>query len=69
MIEGEYTRQDVVREAASAYQALQDKASPRAVAVIEKLARAATKGRLRESDLVLLEGIAGLLEKANAEKP
>jgi transcriptional regulator with XRE-family HTH domain len=69
LIEGEYTRQDVVREAASAYQTLQDKATPRAVAVIEKLARAAAKGRLRESDLVLLEGIAGLLEKANAEKP
>ena len=69
LIEGEYTRQDVVREAASAYQALQDKATPRAVAVIEKLARAAAKGRLKESDLVLLEGIAALLEKANAEKP
>ncbi|WP_164487148.1 hypothetical protein [Pseudomonas synxantha] len=37
--------------------------------VIEKLARAAAKGRLKESDLVLLEGIAALLEKANAEKP
>ncbi len=68
MIEGEYSR-DVVREAPSAYQVLQDKATPRAVAVIEKLARAAAKGRLKESDLVLLEGIAALLEKANAEKP
>lgn len=38
LIEGEYTRQDVVREAASAYLALQDKTTPRAVAVIEKLA-------------------------------
>lgn len=66
LIEGEY---NVVREAASAYQALQDKATPRAVAVIEKLARAAAKGRLKESDLILLEGIAALLEKANAEKP
>jgi len=69
MIEGKYTRQDVVRDTPPAYQALQDKATPRAVAVIEKLARAAAKGRLRESDLVLLEGIAGLLEKANTEKP
>lgn len=69
LIEGEYSRQDVVREAASAYQTLQDKATPRAVAVIEKLARAAAKGRLKELDLILLEGIAALLEKANSEKP
>lgn len=48
---------------------MQQSASPKAIAVIEKLARAAAKGRLRESDLVLLEDIAGLLEKANAEKP
>lgn len=61
--------QGEVREATSAYQALRDKAAPRAVAVIETLARAAAKGRLNESDLVLLEGIARLLEKANAEKP
>jgi len=44
-------------------------ASPRAITIIDKLARAAAKGKLKESDLVLLEGIAGLLEKANAEKP
>lgn len=69
VIEGEFTRQDVVRDQSPAYQAMQQTASPKAIAVIEKLARAAAKGRLKESDLVLLEGIAGLLEKANAEKP
>lgn len=68
VIEGEFTRQDVVRDQSPAYQAMQQSASPKAIAVIEKLARAAAKGRLKESDLVLLEGIAGLLEKANAEK-
>lgn len=69
LIEGEFTRQETVREPSPAYKALQQNASPRAIAVIEKLARAAAKGKLKESDLVLLEGIAGLLEKANAEKP
>lgn len=69
VIEGEFTRQDVVRDQSPAYQAMQQTASPKAIAVIDKLARAAAKGRLKESDLVLLEGIAGLLEKANAEKP
>ncbi|QHA85427.1 hypothetical protein E3Z27_18690 [Pseudomonas mediterranea] len=69
VIEGEFTRQDVVRDQSPAYQAMQQTASPKAIAVIEKLARAAAKGRLKESDLVLLEGIAALLEKANAEKP
>ncbi|WP_058545822.1 hypothetical protein [Pseudomonas fluorescens] len=69
VIEGEFTRQDVVRDQSPAYQAMQQSASPKAIAVIEKLARAAAKGRLKESDLVLLEGIAALLEKANAEKP
>lgn len=68
VIEGEFTRQDVVRDQSPAYQAMQQTASPKAIAVIEKLARAAAKGRLKESDLVLLEGIAALLEKANAEK-
>lgn len=58
-----------MRDQSPAYQAMQQSASPKAIAVIEKLARAAAKGRLKESDLVLLEGIAGLLEKANAEKP
>jgi hypothetical protein len=69
VIEGEFTRHDVVRDQSPAYQAMQQTASPKAIAVIEKLARAAAKGRLKESDLVLLEGIAALLEKANAEKP
>lgn len=69
IIEGDFTRQDVMREQPAVYQSLQNNASPRAIAVIEKLARAAAKGRLKESDLVLLEGIAGLLEKANADKP
>lgn len=69
VIEGEFTRQGSVRDQSPAYQAMQQSASPKAIAVIEKLARAAAKGRLKESDLVLLEGIAGLLEKANAEKP
>lgn len=69
LIEGEFTRQDTIREPSPAYKALQQTASPRVIAVIEKLARAAAKGKLKESDLVLLEGIAGLLEKANAEKP
>lgn len=69
IIEGDFTRQDVLRDQAAVYQTLQNNASPRAIAVIEKLARAAAKGRLKESDLILLEGIAGLLEKANADKP
>ncbi|MBT2339505.1 MULTISPECIES: hypothetical protein [Pseudomonas] len=69
VIEGEFTRQESVRDQSPAYQAMQQNASPKAIAVIEKLARAAAKGRLKESDLILLEGIAGLLEKANAEKP
>ncbi|WP_335944469.1 hypothetical protein [Pseudomonas sp. G166] len=69
VIEGEFTRQESVRDQSPAYQAMQQSASPKAIAVIEKLARAAAKGRLKESDLVLLEGIAALLEKANAEKP
>lgn len=67
-LEGEFTRQEVIREQSPAYQAMQQNASPRAIAIIEKLARAAAKGKLKESDLVLLEGIAGLLEKANTEK-
>jgi hypothetical protein len=68
IIEGDFTRQDAVKEPYGTYQSLQNNVSPRAIAVIEKLARAAAKGRLKESDLVLLEGIAGLLEKVNAEK-
>lgn len=58
---------DVVREVPPVYEALQSQASPRSIAVIEKLARAAAKGKLKESDLVLLEGIAGLLEKAHKD--
>ncbi|MFK3641219.1 hypothetical protein [Pseudomonas protegens] len=69
IIEGEFTRHEVRDQPSPAYKALQQSASPRAIAAIEKLARAAAKGKLKESDLVLLEGIAGLLEKANAEKP
>ncbi|WP_249675460.1 hypothetical protein [Pseudomonas abieticivorans] len=52
------------RLGALAHEAVLRQASPRAVAVIEKLARAAARGKLDEGDLVLLEGIAGLLEKA-----
>ncbi|MBC3209290.1 hypothetical protein HU755_21015 [Pseudomonas sp. SWRI111] len=39
-----------------------------AIAVIEKLTRAVAKVRLKESDLMLLERIAGMIEKANAPK-
>lgn len=68
VIEGEFTRQESVRDQSPAYLAMQENASPKAIAVIEKLARAAAKGRLKESDLVLLEGIAALLEKANDDR-
>jgi transcriptional regulator with XRE-family HTH domain len=69
VIEGEFQRHEVHREQSPAYQAMLGTASPRAIAIIDKLARAAAKGKLKESDLVLLEGIAGLLEKSNSEKP
>jgi transcriptional regulator with XRE-family HTH domain len=69
VIEGEFSRHEIHREHSPAYQAMLGTASPRAIAIIEKLARAAAKGKLKESDLVLLEGIAGLLEKSNSEKP
>ncbi|POA30942.1 MULTISPECIES: hypothetical protein [unclassified Pseudomonas] len=69
VIEGEFTHHEVVRDQSPAYQATLGTASPKAIAIIEKLARATAKGKLKESDLILLEGIAGLLEKANAEKP
>ena len=69
IIEGEFCRFEVVREQSPAYQAMLGTASPKSIAIIDKLARAAAKGKLQESDLVLLEGIAGLLEKAHSEKP
>jgi transcriptional regulator with XRE-family HTH domain len=69
IIEGEFGRFEVVREHSPAYLAMLGTASARSIAIIDKLARAAAKGKLQESDLVLLEGIAGLLEKAHSEKP
>ena len=69
VIEGEFGRVEIIREQSPVYQAMIGNASPKSIAILDKLARAAAKGKLKESDLVLLEGIAGLLEKANSEKP
>jgi transcriptional regulator with XRE-family HTH domain len=56
------------RPAPSIIKSLSEISSPRAISAIEKIAKAAAKGGLQDADLILLEGIAGLLEKAHLGK-
>jgi transcriptional regulator with XRE-family HTH domain len=53
----------------SALGRIKGKATPRSLAVIARIEKAAMQGRLKEADLVLLEGIAARFEELNSSKP
>lgn len=53
----------------AALQRLKGKATPRSLAVINRIEKAAQQGRLKEADLVLLEGIAARFEELNSDQP
>lgn len=50
-------------------QKLKGKATPRSMEVINRIEKAAQQGRLKEADLVLLEGIAARFEELNSDQP
>lgn len=52
-----------------ALQNLKGVVTPRSLAVIKRIEKAAIAGRLKETDLVLLEGIAARFEELNKDKP
>lgn len=47
---------------------LKGKATPRSLAALDRIEKAAQMGRLKEADLVLLEGIAARFEELNSDK-
>lgn len=53
----------------AALQKLKGKVTPRSLAAIERIERAAMQGLLKEADLVLLEGIAARFEELNTKQP
>ncbi|WP_443190939.1 helix-turn-helix domain-containing protein [Pseudomonas indica] len=53
----------------TALQKLRGKATPRSLDVLNKIEKAALEGRLKEPDLIALEGIAARFEQLNTEKP
>lgn len=53
----------------AALQRLKGKVTPRSLAALNRIEKAATEGRLKEADLVLLEGIAARFEELNTEQP
>ncbi|MBX9753816.1 MAG: helix-turn-helix transcriptional regulator [Pseudomonadaceae bacterium] len=53
----------------AALQRLKGKATPRSLEVINRIEKAAQQGRLKEADLVLLEGIAARFEELNSDQP
>lgn len=52
-----------------ALQNLKGVVTPRSLAVIKRIEKAALAGRLKETDLVLLEGIAARFEELNKDQP
>ncbi|MEJ5903819.1 helix-turn-helix transcriptional regulator [Pseudomonas kermanshahensis] len=52
-----------------ALQNLKGVVTPRSLAVIKRIETAALAGRLKETDLVLLEGIAARFEELNKDQP
>ena len=52
-----------------ALQNLKGVVTPRSLAAINRIEKAAIAGRLKETDLVLLEGIAARFEELNKDKP
>lgn len=52
-----------------ALQNLRGIVTPRSLAAIQRIEKAAIAGRLKETDLVLLEGIAARFEELNKDKP
>jgi hypothetical protein len=53
----------------AALQRLKGKATPRSLAALDRIEKAAQQGRLKEADLVLLEGIAARFEELNTKHP
>lgn len=53
----------------AALQRLKGQATPRSVAALDRIEKAAQQGRLKEADLVLLEGIAARFEQLNTNQP
>ena len=53
----------------AALQRLKGKATPRSLAALDRIEKAAQQGRLKEADLVLLEGIAARFEELNTNQP
>ncbi|MEK6787945.1 MAG: helix-turn-helix domain-containing protein [Pseudomonadota bacterium] len=47
---------------------LRGRATPRSIAALDKIEQAAKQGRLKEADLILLEGIAARFEELNTQK-
>ena len=47
---------------------LRGRATPRSIAALDKIEQAAKQGRLKEADLILLEGIAARFEELNSQK-
>jgi transcriptional regulator with XRE-family HTH domain len=52
-----------------ALQNLRGIVTPRSLVAIQRIEKAAIAGRLKETDLVLLEGIAARFEELNKDKP
>ncbi|HBP5039024.1 TPA: hypothetical protein N0H64_000661 [Pseudomonas aeruginosa] len=48
---------------------LKNKATPRSLDVLRRIEKAAIEGRLKEADMIALDGIATRLEQLNTEKP
>lgn len=48
---------------------LKGRVTPRSLDVLKKIEKAAIEGRLKEADLIALEGIAARFEQLNTEKP
>lgn len=53
----------------AALQRLKGKVTPRSLAALNRIEKAAQEGRLKEADIVLLEGIAARFEELNTEQP
>lgn len=53
----------------SALLKLKGKATPRSLAAIQRIEQAARQGRLKEEDVLLLEGIAARFEELNTKQP
>lgn len=60
--------EQVVGTNMAALMRLKGKATPRSLAALDRIEKAAQMGRLKEADLVLLEGIAARFEELNSDK-